>query len=768
MKKTILFWVLVLSCFGLLSAALADIAGDKVCGDFTYALLKDGTVKITGYTGDDEELSVPAELDGYQVTEIGKSAFAGPRGVHRVILPEGLTAIGDYAFESGDLKAIELPSTLRTIGKSAFSYSFVEEIVIPEGITAIEDYTFNISQLTKITLPSTLKQIGVGAFNMCSLEEVVIPSGVTVIDNIAFSYCPLKAITIPDSVEYIGSYAFEECSNVKRVFVPDSVTYIGEGAFSPVMQIIAPHGSAAEAYCTETEHDYVYPEEITTLPGEYISGDFTYQLTKNGTAEIVSYHGCEEYLRIPDNLDGVPVTAIGYAAFWERYSGNEELKSVEIPKSITTIEAKAFYWCENLEEIRFSGSVEVIGQDAFIGCALKNVTLPEGLVEIGSTAFANCKELSGISIPGSVSFVGSNPFLYCFSLTDLQVEGPYLKVVDGVLLSTEDGRLITYPAASSLPEYVVPEGTHVIGDHAFTSCSLNKVLIPDTVTVIGKSAFSGCSALQEIVIPAGTVELGSYAFSECEKLNKALILGDINTIKRGTFESCGALGEVILPDGLISIEQSAFYGCKSLGSIVLPEGTEVIGNYVFAYCEKLKDVSVPDTVSSIGDSTFRACSSLESIALPDSVKYVGDGPFADCENLRNIIVSENHPYLQMIDGALISMTDHRLVMRLSTCTESSFSVPEGVLEIGYEAFYGNSHLKSLTIPEGVVSIGDDALLFCDSLEKMIIPESVQYIGGLSVQSVNEFDDWIVVVRQGSYAEEYCREKGIDIVYDGMD
>jgi hypothetical protein len=110
---------------------------------------------------------------------------------------------------------------------------YVENIIIAEGVTDIGMYAFYQCNLTSITIPNSVISIGEGAFCHCSnLENITIPSSIIRIGNEAFYYCSsLKSIVIPNSVISIGKGAFSSCFNLKSITIPDSVTSIGIGAF---------------------------------------------------------------------------------------------------------------------------------------------------------------------------------------------------------------------------------------------------------------------------------------------------------------------------------------------------------------------------------------------------------------------------------------------------------------------------------------------------------------------------------------------------------
>ena len=282
-------------------------------------------------------------------------------------------------------------------------------------------------------------------------------------------------------------------------------------------------------------------------PEIFTSGDFQYALLEDGTAEIRRYTGKTDNLTIPDTLDGHPVTSIGY---------------------------RAFYSCESL----------------------KNITLPDSVTAIGDYAFNDCSSLTSITIPDSVASVGANPFLGCEALTKIMVspEHPALAVIDGILFSKADKRLVCYPKAFTETAYAIPQGITRIGDRAFYNCiGLTSITIPDSVTSIGSGSFYSCSSLTSITIPNSVTAIGDFAFSGCTSL------------------AC-----LTLPDSVTSIGEGAFYWCTSLISI-----------------------TIPDSVTSIGDGAFADCTSLSSLTLPNSVTSIGTDAFSGCSRLRTITVS---------------------------------------------------------------------------------------------------------------------------------
>lgn len=93
-------------------------------------------------------------------------------------------------------------------------------------------------------------------------------------------------------------------------------------------------------------------------------------------------------------------------------------------------------------------------------------------------------------------------------------------------------------------------------------------------------------------------------------------------------------------------------------------------------------------------------------------------------------------------------------------TLSSVSIPDGVTAIGNEAFRFCQNLLSVSIPDGVTSIGDRAFYGCWFLSHITIPDSVTSIGDGAFEAYA----LTLIVSRDSWAEEWCKDNGIDYIY----
>ncbi len=148
-----------------------------------------------------------------------------------------------------------------------------------------------------------------------------------------------------------------------------------------------------------------------------------------------------------------------------------ELTSIRIPEGVTSISDSMFFDCSALTSVTLPDSVTSIGFHVFSYCCnLTSLKIPDSVTSIGSQVFSYCYNLTSLKIPDSVTNMDANPFYGCDQLVlSLSPDHPTLKIVDGVLFSKPDNRLIYYPNIKK-ESYVVPEGTQTIGAFAFTEC----------------------------------------------------------------------------------------------------------------------------------------------------------------------------------------------------------------------------------------------------------------------------------------------------------
>ena len=199
-------------------------------------------------------------------------------------------------------------------------------VVIPEGVTSIGDFAFcECLSLMSVTIPDSITSIGNGAFDDCSsLASVTIPDSVTLIGNNAFRHCSsLTSINIPDGVTSIGYGAFQGCSSLASVTIPDSVTSIGNDAF---------YG------CYIAKDKFINSSSIDDKSNNYWGAKNVYDIIqKDGLCIIGTIAtSCK-----PQAIKVVIPNGITSIKDWA-FSGLLNLVSVTIPESVSSVGNEAF------------------------------------------------------------------------------------------------------------------------------------------------------------------------------------------------------------------------------------------------------------------------------------------------------------------------------------------------------------------------------------------------------------------------------------------
>ena len=195
--------------------------------------------------------------------------FSGRRTLKSVVIQNGITSIGDNAFEyCYELSEVNIPNGITEIGRYAFQYcTSLKRITIPDSVSSIQYRAFDsCSNLIGISLPKKLRQIDDGLFAHCSdLEDIKLPNSITSIGAYAFYDCDsIRDIIIPANVTLIKEGAFKFCDNIISMIIPDKVTTIEDQAFHGCRRLtnltlgksVSAIGSHAFSYCNKLTNVY--------------------------------------------------------------------------------------------------------------------------------------------------------------------------------------------------------------------------------------------------------------------------------------------------------------------------------------------------------------------------------------------------------------------------------------------------------------------------------------------------------------------------------
>ncbi len=333
------------------------------------------------------------------------------------------------------------------------------ELVVPSYITKIDSGAFSEGNAKSITIPSSVTTLEAGAF-----------ANNSVVETIVFEEPQTQALADSSALTTIPADTFKNCTNLKSLTLPGSVTLFDGAVLSGCMA-------------------------LQNLEFPYVLGNGA-----NGASGLSKLFGTDNS-SVPSSLQTIKVnggTTISQYAF----IGTIGLKSIWLPKTISSVATYSLTSCQNLEKIEIdeenlnynSGNganciIKTTNSILVQGC--KTTKIPDGVVTIGSTAFENVINLTSIVIPNSVGEILDAAFYNCYSLESITISN----------------------------------NLRIIGDFAFYYCKkLTTFTFPDKVTYIGSYAFRYCIGLSEIVLPKTLTQLNKYSFHGCSGLNSISFL----------------------------------------------------------------------------------------------------------------------------------------------------------------------------------------------------------------------------------------------------
>lgn len=295
-------------------------------------------------------------------------------------ITEGTVGIATYALQNALFDAVEIPDSVKSVGRGAFSgCKNMQTVTLPSGLKRIEDYTFyNCNMLTLDRLPNGVEFIGRSAFYKCYLLGTA--GGAADRESSRF--------TIPDSVKEIGAFAFYGCGTeeydivsgetklygARSLVIGNGVTAVGEKAFSHFLSLKSVSMGSG----------------LTALSPRM-------------------FYRCENLQSVSF---GANVATVGERAF----SGCTALVSAVLPQSVRTVEKYAFYNCTALAELELGG-VTAVGDYAFAGCvSLRSAVISEQVKSLGKQAFRGTGLVS-IVLPATLEVMDAYVFYGCNALT---------------------------------------------------------------------------------------------------------------------------------------------------------------------------------------------------------------------------------------------------------------------------------------------------------------------------------------------------------------
>jgi hypothetical protein len=247
-------------------------------------------------------------------------------------------------------------------------------------------------------------------------------------------------------------------------------------------------------------------------------------------------------ITIPSTIDNLPVTRIGYRAFFQC----REAFSLIIPDSVTAIEAEAFG-----------------------ACGLTSVVIPDSVTELGDSIFNLSIGLTSVTLGTGVTTIPTGTFEACGNLTSVTINGQITSIGDSAFKS------------SALSSLTIPETVMTIGGAALRSTQLTQITLPDAVTSLGGGAFLNCAVLEKIVMGDGLTAIPDLAFQFCNSLTDVTIGKNVDSIGAQAFSSCNTLTELVLPEKVTTLGDGVFYNSFFFNALYCLGAPPTAGQFLF-------------------------------------------------------------------------------------------------------------------------------------------------------------------------------------------
>ncbi len=701
--------------------------------------------RLTAYHGFEDEVVIPQSIQGIAVTAIA-SYFAAAVNMPRVVLPEGVITIENYAFrEAHGLREIVLPSTLQYIGIGAFQRCGLTSLTIPESVQVIQKDAFRyaFTDTAEVTVNAEDVIVVKGAFHMAEMQKIVFNSTVSLtlnaIEDGENNFIVQFNIVSP----YMG--CFDECPNLYYFAFPSAIDVITDGHFAsyeqngktveyfqPVYGYAAggatiyncPNLTWVENYnsiygnnktlgiCNSTAKclinegavrigDWIVVEDHDLSVNPYYFRSPTYNDNPNGGWRVVKKLFCDDtVVTLPETLDGKTVTGWGgslYYSFCSRVWANVQYNTLE-NRHVDLTDSP-----ETLTEVILPATIRNISDYCCTGyTALTTVNFEDcpDLRSIGMQAFEGTPLSGSLILPGDhYCFIGSSAF-YNTNLTYAYLEKavifPWafdlcyqLATVEGEWETTAYSRCYTML-------YLVP-GTGTLNTYNFFH------LVPAFPDQFNYAVFGGTSVTDENA-------------ERISKLN-GVYIGRIHLFDKywwsGTEEDATIryyVGvedtEVIMPALLVDRPAGLFI---NINTVSIDDGI-MKADYHMTVCagietvegtyHRMTSVDLPEGLITFGHA-FADSSLLTEIYIPSTVTAIED--YAFC---FNGLYNYDSPDLQ----------------------EVTFAPDSQCTSIGKNAFKNQESLTEIILPEGVTSIGSSAFAYCESLENIVLSDSLETIG----------------------------------------
>ncbi|KAL7712162.1 hypothetical protein QTN25_010195 [Entamoeba marina] len=318
-----------------------------------------------------------------EITMLDEKCFKGSYDTREIIIPSGITSIGNSCFFDCSIKKIQLSTNLKKICYNCFnSCHALQSINIPNSVILLGNNCFcNCASLESITIPSSIVALGDTSFCFCShLTSIKLPTTLTSIGERCFVSCyKLSTITLPTSLKIIGQECFYQCG-IKSIEIPESIQSIGFNCFSKCASLsnLTLQSPIKQFQFKVSYADSFLYQTFGIISNNIILTQYDVNLKMNEM----------EQLQVNSNEFIIPNGVVGLDNYAFSYQSN--IKKIIIPTTITSIGKNCFEYCLSLQSITIPKTVQYVGDYCFYNCkALKSISIRPHL-QINPNCYEGC------------------------------------------------------------------------------------------------------------------------------------------------------------------------------------------------------------------------------------------------------------------------------------------------------------------------------------------------------------------------------------------
>lgn len=713
------------------------------------------------------------------ISAIGSNAFANCSSMTTFSLASNapLAILSDSVFaRCGRLQSFTVPVGVTRICDDAFADCFglgSVDFSNAANLTRMGSRVFqNCSSLAGVELPNSLTDMGQSNFAGCSsLQNVVFPDNPSIRDISFTNFRGCSSLECIDVPNNNTTFKYKEGTNDYYEYGPEQFKndvserfyFIGNnGTQNCQVHNLTTEEAFAFKYRNEDRYEKVIREYGTDSQGNVDKGnivaEYNYQVDSNGELLWLGItRGNPETVVIERTIGPHDVKTIG-SQFSNNGQGNDTLRSITIPNTITEIGDNAFKGCKNLEEVIFiePNNIQSIGTDAFKTQEGSNTTITEltfyGKIDIDSVPFmyAMQRENNYNSLSQDRAYIdfcssdGTNiHVMYNYNTgkrevihvptTDIAWAGvPAGTTVENMEKLNKKGNtkyqydyylalrkaLLEMNSPLYTEDNVDAEITNLVRAYEGGSVSGNDSPSGNLPTTLSEDAMKVFRSAYDITLPSGIQSIKSGLFSNADEETTTTGDDPLNELSNRPISIPAAVWDKgasrpfnanqsirsIVMDDVEALEPYTFYGCENLNSVEMysseAEGGESIGNYTFGHCPELATVKLPYSTTEMGKRPFAADKKLTE------VRFVGEEPLDGVYNESN--QGDNF----LCDRGVIYGLRNGAKDSVVQCLESR----------GVSGGVGSSRLVADELA-GVRSIAEEAFMNCKGLDSVELGSS---------------------------------------------